>query len=157
MVFAQEKILPLRRAGCNPSVIHSILKEEFKGIVIWKLHRSETRGVADYQVRFFIALIIASPIIVSAGCVTYSSFSHSDDAGTARVGKWIGFSLAQKNCLVKQKSNEPEPAYTNIYQLLQYEHQTIRLSEIQNKPTQRNVLFEKNQNRMELSTLLQET
>ncbi|RHZ71647.1 hypothetical protein Glove_256g23 [Diversispora epigaea] len=47
-----------------------------------KLHRSETRGVADYQVRLFIALIIASPIIVSAGRVTYSSFSHSDDAGT---------------------------------------------------------------------------
>ncbi|RHZ73286.1 hypothetical protein Glove_232g119 [Diversispora epigaea] len=47
-----------------------------------KLHRSETRGVADYQVRLFIALIIASPIIVSAGRATYSSFSHSDDAGT---------------------------------------------------------------------------
>ncbi|RHZ55850.1 hypothetical protein Glove_410g114 [Diversispora epigaea] len=47
-----------------------------------KLHRSETRGVADYQVRLFIALIIASPIIVSAGRATYSSFSHSDDAVT---------------------------------------------------------------------------
>ncbi|RHZ72123.1 hypothetical protein Glove_246g1 [Diversispora epigaea] len=50
-----------------------------------KLHRSETRGVADYQVRLFIALIIASPIIVSAGRATYSSFSHSDDAGTESV------------------------------------------------------------------------
>ncbi|RHZ88966.1 hypothetical protein Glove_19g266 [Diversispora epigaea] len=50
--------------------------------MIDKLHRSETRGVADYQVRLFIALIIASPIIVSAGRATYSSFSHSDDAGT---------------------------------------------------------------------------
>ncbi|RHZ89108.1 hypothetical protein Glove_19g398 [Diversispora epigaea] len=55
-----------------------------------KLHRSETRGVADYQVRLFIALIIASPIIVSAGRATYSSFSHSDDAGTEKSPKIFG-------------------------------------------------------------------
>ncbi|RHZ88774.1 hypothetical protein Glove_21g132 [Diversispora epigaea] len=83
------------------------------------------------------------------------------------VGQWISFSLAQINCLVKQKINKPEPTCTphstpkvswNIPipdSSIHLNPKRMRLSEIQNELIQRDVLFEDNQNRIELSILLQ--